>query len=68
MKQSTIIVTIIFIFGMFLINTQTEADETLPSHPYSGELGYRSTLTGDIMLNLDQFANRLRTTISEVDL
>lgn len=47
MKQSAIIVTVIFIFGMFLINTQARAEEASTSNPYSGELGFRSTLTGD---------------------
>jgi porin len=32
---------------MFLINAQGGTEEASSSNPYSGELGYRSTLTGD---------------------
>lgn len=47
MKQSAIIVTVILLFGMALMGTQAGAEEASSSNPYSGELGFRSTLTGD---------------------
>ena len=47
MNQPTIIVAVIFLFGISLISTQAGAEEASPPTPYSGELGFRSTFTGD---------------------
>src|SRR4030095_12165360 len=46
MKKSTIIVTAIFLLGIFL-GTEVGAQDTSPKDPYSGDLLSRSTLTGD---------------------
>lgn len=47
MKKSAMIVIVIFLLGMSLINTQARAEEASSAAPYSGDLGFRSTLTGD---------------------
>jgi porin len=46
MKRSAIIVTVIFLVGMFL-SAQAGAEEASPVNTYSGDFWKRSTLTGD---------------------
>jgi porin len=46
MKKSAIIITAIFLIGIFL-GAPVRAQDTTPKDPYSGDLLTRSTLTGD---------------------
>ena len=47
MKRSTIIVTAIFLLGIFLSKVVGAGEAPPPAEPYSGDLLSRSTLTGD---------------------
>ena len=47
MKRSTIIVTVIFLLGIFLSKAVGAGEAPPPAEPYSGDLLSRSTLTGD---------------------
>jgi len=46
MKKSTIIITAIFLLGMFA-GKYVGAQDAAPKDPYSGDIWSRSTLTGD---------------------